>query len=115
MKPLRFRLRTIMVLIAGLAVLMSVAARSTLLRHVRVDVWVGGSSVHLEISRMIMVTMENGYESITFARTSGTIPLVNLAALAGIAIGLLALALHDRCHRRKRAELRRIRDTSRLA
>ena len=105
MKPLRFRLRTFMVLIAAPAVLMSVAARSTLLRHVRVDVWGGGASVHFEISRMIMATMENGCGSITFTRTGATIPPVNLAALAGIAIGVLTLALHYRCHRRKRAEI----------
>jgi hypothetical protein len=109
MNPFRVRIRTMMILIALIAVLIGVIAASGLVRRIRdVSVRIEQSSLWVRFELVPESSPRDGSGSIIFSHSLFVqIPLMTILILATIATALIALAAHLPARRKRRAELRR--------
>lgn len=108
MHVVRFRLRTIMIVIAVLAILLATLPGLALIRLLRrTSVRIQGSSVWVRIDSMPGELVHSESGAVHFVHDIYVqIPLVSIVILLGIVTIPVTLVVHLRSRRRKSAELR---------
>ncbi len=105
---LRFKIRTMMILIALVAILIGVNVTSGFVRRIRdASVRIEGSSLWVRFDLVPESSPLAGSATITYSHSFFVqIPLMGLLLLAAIATAPVALAVHLSARRRRRAEPR---------